>query len=276
MTTEKIAFIGCGRATRDLINGLVANNYDMDLIQVSDPSLSKLESLRDCYGMQISLDNQEIVKNADIVIFAAKSQVMQEIAKEISQDVQAKRSLVISLSTGIHEEEFRNWLGGDVPIVRGVINTPSAVFSGIGGLFANEHVSQEQKNCVESIFRSIGVTVWFDDEKLLDVVSVLAVCGPAYFFLLMEMLQNVTEGMGVDKESARILILQTAFGASRMALEANLTPQELKDQIISPNGITEVAVEYLENNNLRELFKKATEEAKKRCEVLSEILSHDE
>ena len=152
----------------------------------------------------------------------------------------------------------------------------ATVFSGIGGLFANEHVSQEQKNCVESIFRSIGVTIWFDDEKLLDVVSVLAVCGPAYFFLLMEMLQNVTEGMGVDKESARILILQTAFGASRMALEANLTPQELKDQIISPNGITEVAVEYLENNNLRELFKKATEEAKKRCEVLSEILSHDE
>ena len=107
MTTEKIAFIGCGRATRDLINGLVANNYDMDLIQVSDPSLSKLESLRDCYGVQISRDNQEIVKNADIVIFAAKSQVMQEIAKEISQDVQAKRSLVIFLSAGIHEEEFR-------------------------------------------------------------------------------------------------------------------------------------------------------------------------
>ena len=148
-------------------------------------------------------------------------------------------------------------------------NTPALVQAGATVLFATANAGEVQREQAESLMRAVGLTQWVDDEDLMDAGTALSGSGPAYFFLVMEALQDAAERLGLAPRAAQLLTMQTAFGAARMALESGDPPAELRRRVTSPGGTTERALQTLEAGGLRDLFSDAVAAAAKRSAELS-------
>ena len=125
-----------------------------------------------------------------MLLFAVKPQLLQQIALPLRDSVQAKQSLIISIAAGVRSADLEQWLGGELAIVRVMPNTPALVRAGASGLYANHRVSSEQKNQAESIMRSVGLTVWLENEAQMDIVTALSGSGPAYIFRVIEAMED--------------------------------------------------------------------------------------
>jgi pyrroline-5-carboxylate reductase len=154
-------------------------------------------------------------------------------------------------------------------------NTPALVGSGATALFANDWVSEQQRQLAESILRAVGLTVWVQEEALLDTVTALSGSGPAYFFLVMEALEQAGINLGLPPHTARLLSLQTAFGAGKMALESNESPAALRCRVTSPGGTTEKAITTLQESGLEALFFRALDAARQRSQELGVLLGEE-
>ncbi len=271
METPSLSFIGGGNMARSLVGGLIADHWPADRIQVTDPSadaLARVSSL----GIRTGHANPAAVETADVVVLAVKPQIMETVAREIAGPVQARRPLVISIAAGIRTIDLERWLGGNVALVRCMPNTPALVQSGATALFANARVTDERRDVAETILRAVGLTLWLDDEGQMDAVTALSGSGPAYFFLLIEALQAAGEQLGLPADSARLLALQTAFGAARMALESDEDAATLRRRVTSPGGTTERAIQTLEAGGIRDLIGRALQAARDRSHELADEL----
>ncbi|NJM13133.1 MAG: pyrroline-5-carboxylate reductase, partial [Synechococcaceae cyanobacterium SM1_2_3] len=224
-----IAFIGGGNMARSLIGGLITGGHHADCIRVADPDAGQREFLRSHFGVQTGADNLELAAKSKVIVLAVKPQILQTVAQQLAPLIQSSPPLLISIAAGVREPDVRRWLGGGpLAVVRAMPNTPALVGSAASALFANEFVSEHQRQQAESLLRAVGVTVWVKDEALLDAVTALSGSGPAYFFLLMEALEQVGIRLGLNADTARLLTLQTAFGAAKMALESAESPATLR------------------------------------------------
>jgi pyrroline-5-carboxylate reductase len=273
MKDTVIAFIGGGNMARSLIGGLIAGGSDPNAIWVAEPNADQREFLRSRFGVHTGADNPDIAARADVVVLAVKPQVLQGVARQIAPAIQARQPLVISIAAGVREPDLRRWLGGGTPaLVRTMPNTPALVGSAASALFANEYVSEARRQQAESLLRAVGVTVWVEDESLLDAVTALSGSGPAYFFMLMEALEQAGVALGLDSDTARLLTLQTAFGAAKMALESAESPGILRARVTSPGGTTERAVAILDEGGMEPLIARALAAARHRSMELGELL----
>lgn len=271
-STRNIAFIGGGNMAASLIGGLVADGYDPRYLLVSDPDSEKLAALAAGFGVQTLGSNPDLVSRADVLVLAVKPQVLESVARDLAPFVQEQQPLVISIAAGVRESDLERWFGGGIALVRCMPNTPAMIQTGATVLHANTAVSSDQKDLAESILRAVGLTRWVDDESLMDAVTALSGSGPAYFFLVMEAMEAAAVRMGISAESARLLTLQTALGAARMAIESSDGPATLRQRVTSPGGTTEAALRTLEDGGLRELFEKALGDARDRSVELSKLL----
>ncbi|MES9958334.1 MAG: pyrroline-5-carboxylate reductase [Sedimenticola sp.] len=274
-TSNTIAFIGGGNMAASLIGGLVADGYDPKHITVSDPDSDKLARLAARFAIRSAADNSSAVERADVLILAVKPQALKTVAHDLVPLVQKVRPLVISIAAGVREQEIQSWLGGGLPLVRTMPNTPAMIQAGATVLHAGEGVSQEQRDLAESILRAVGLTQWVDDEQKMDAVTALSGSGPAYFFLVMEAMEQAGIEMGLPTDTARLLTLQTALGAARMAMESSDGPGTLREKVTSPGGTTERALGILQEGELEALFNKALTGARERSIELSELLGSE-
>ncbi len=273
MKNIPIAFIGGGNMARSLIGGLVAGGQDPGFIWVAEPDAGQRDLLRSRFGVHTSADNPEIVAKGEVIVLAVKPQILQGVARQLAPAIQARQPLVISIAAGVREPDLRRWLGGGSPaLVRTMPNTPALVGSAASALFANEFVSEERRQLAESLLRAVGVTVWVDDETLLDAVTALSGSGPAYFFLVMEALERAALELGLDADTARLLTLQTAFGAAKMALESVESPATLRVRVTSPGGTTERALAILREGGVETLLARALAAARQRARELGDLL----
>ncbi len=272
MKKNRLAFIGAGNMARSLIGGLIADGWDPACISVSDPDPDQLAAVAALFGTSSAKDNATAVENSELVVLAVKPQVMREVARELAATVQAGRPLVVSIAAGIRSDDLQRWLGGDCALVRCMPNTPALVQSGATAMFANRSVNDDQKALAENILRAVGLTLWVDDETRMDAVTALSGSGPAYFFYVIEALQEAGQSLGLDDKTARLLALQTAFGAAKMALESRDDPATLRQRVTSPGGTTEKALSVLEQGGLHTLFHDALKAARDRSRELAEQL----
>jgi len=275
MKDVNIAFIGGGNMARSLIGGLLDDGMPAERIWVADPNESVLRGLSDHFAIHVTTDNNEAMLKARVIILAIKPQLARAVVRELAPAILNHRPLVISIAAGIRETDLRSWLSEDAAIVRTMPNTPALVRSGATALFANSAVNKEQRNLAESILRAVGMTLWVDDESLMDAVTALSGSGPAYFFLIMEALENAGEHLGLPRKTARLLTLQTAFGAAKMALESNEDLAALRQRVTSPGGTTERAVTVLQQHKLEAVFDEALGAAHQRSVELAEIFGGD-
>lgn len=272
MTHHTLSFIGGGNMARSLIGGLIADGWPVDRLRVADPNPEQCKTLASRFGIATETDNLAAAQSADVLLLAVKPQVMREVAQGLATTVQTRRPLVISIAAGIRARDLDRWLGGDCAIVRCMPNTPAMVQSGATGLFATARVTMAQRDLAESILRAVGLTLWLDDEDLMDAVTALSGSGPAYFFLIMEALQAAGVQLGLPADTARLLTLQTAFGAAKMALESDEDAGTLRQRVTSPGGTTERALQVMEVGNLRDLMQKALTAARDRSRELADQL----
>lgn len=272
MKYTTLGFIGGGNMARSLIGGLIADGFDASHIHVSDPDARQLSALSTRFSIHTSTDNAPTVLATDVLVLAVKPQVLHSVATTLAPAVQARRPLLISIAAGVREPDLQRWLGGGQSIVRAMPNTPALVQSGATALYANAQVSTEQRNRAESILRAVGMTLWVSDEAQMDVVTALSGSGPAYFFLIMEALEAAGMRLGLDQTSARLLTLQTALGAAKMALESQEGAGELRARVTSKGGTTEQAIKILEAGKLPMLLDEAVAAACARSRELAALL----
>ena len=266
-----IGFIGGGNMARSLIGGLIRAGYPAEALSVADPNESIRSALATDFGIQTTSDNQQIADQCDVVVLAVKPQVLKDVATTLRTG-QRQDQLFLTVAAGIRTASLSNWLGRDTPIVRAMPNTPALVQSGATGLFANSQVSEAQRDLAESIMRAAGLVQWVEDENQMDAVTALSGSGPAYLFLVMEVMEKAAQNLGLPAETARLLTLQTAFGAAKLALEIEEDPAVLRKNVTSPGGTTERAIQVLQQEGLEDVFNKALRAARDRAQELADEL----
>jgi len=269
---NKICFIGGGNMASSLIGGLINNAYPSELISVTDPDKDKLDQLAQQFSINITTDNQTAVKHADVIVLAVKPQILADVCNSIKDALQGKSALIISIAAGIRSTDIDRWLGNNNAIVRCMPNTPSLIQAGATGLYANPKTSAVQKKVAEQILAAAGITLWVEDELLLDAVTAVSGSGPAYFFLFMEAMQRAGTQLGLDEQTAGLLAKQTALGAARMALEGDDDPATLRAKVTSKGGTTAAAIASFEANHFEQIIQQALSAARDRAIELADEL----
>ena len=266
---DSISFIGGGNMARSLIGGLLARGQQATTIHVAEPNASLRDALAGDFSVRTYADNIEAAEHGALWVFAVKPQVMRGVAEGLADTAQRRQPLLISIAAGVTSAQLQRWLGGSLPVVRAMPNTPALLGVGATGLFANSRVSAAQRACADTLLQAAGLTVWIEDEARMDAVTALSGSGPAYVFLLAEAMQAAGEAQGLSAEAARTLTLQTIFGASRMLSESSESAPVLRQRVTSPGGTTQAAIERLESGGFRQLIAQAVADAARRGAELS-------
>lgn len=267
--SDSLAFIGGGNMARSLIGGLARRGVDTRTIRVAEPVAALREALVADFGVQAFERGEDAVAGAGLWLLAVKPQMMRAACEPLAAAAQAQRPLVVSIAAGIPVARLQQWLGGGLPVVRCMPNTPALLGAGVSGLYAGEGVDAAQRSRADELLSSAGATVWIDAEPLIDAVTAVSGSGPAYVFLLAEALEAAAVAEGLPAADARTLVVQTLLGAGRMLAEAGEAPAELRRRVTSPGGTTQAAIEAFQAGGLEALVARAVHAARERGAALA-------
>jgi len=275
MSNSKIAFIGGGNMARSLIGGMIATGISNQNISVSEPKADLREKLNEDFGVNASEENAAVAKGADVVVLAVKPQILQGVVTPLGSLVAEARPLLISVAAGVTSSSIERWVGGQPALIRVMPNTPALIGAGISTLYANSNVSDDQRALAEKIMAAVGKTIWIKEETLMDAVTAVSGSGPAYFFYVMQAIHDAAVREGLDTETARLLSLETALGAARLAVESTEDPGSLQAQVTSPGGTTEAAINVLNKSGVRDALQQAVAAARARGGELAKLLDRE-
>ena len=264
-----ITFIGGGNMAQALIGGLIARGMPTTRITVADPFENVRQLLQE-KDVHVTDDNITAIEKADIVVLAVKPQVLASVLKQLHGLLDGK--LVISIVAGAEIATMATLSGTD-RIVRVMPNTPALVQTGAHGLYATDVVDAKDRELASQVLAATGLTIWVDSEAQIDAVTAVSGSGPAYFFYMMESMIRAGKNLGLDEKVATALTLQTALGAAQMAITSANTPSELRKNVTSPNGTTQVALEVFDRAQISHNIQSALAAAKKRSQELAQELS---
>lgn len=235
------AFIGAGNMGQALIQGARESGISGKDINVSDPSITVRERCASLFDTNTFSNNEEATKNADVVVLAVKPQIIEKALQSLTV-TRRENPLYISIAAGVTLEQLNRCGEKDIAIIRCMPNTPAIIRSGITALIANQNVNKSQRLDAENLLSAVGKIVWLDNESSMDAITAVSGSGPAYFFMLIELLENSAIKLGLSATLAKELALQTAYGACKLARNAPESPGELKKNVTSPNGTTDAAL----------------------------------
>lgn len=267
--SSNITFIGGGNMAQALIGGLIARGLPPTRITVSDP-VDKVREHLATKELHVTSDNIVAIRDADIVLFAVKPQVLASVLQPLKGLLEGK--LVISIVAGADLATIGALLG-TTRIVRVMPNTPALVQTGAHGLYAEATVSAEDRDLASQVLASTGLTIWVSTEAQIDAVTAVSGSGPAYFFYMMESMIRAGKNLGLDEKVATALTLQTALGAAQMAITSASSPAELRKNVTSPNGTTQAAIEVFDHAHISQNIQAALAAAQKRSQQLAQELS---
>ncbi len=270
MKTHQIVFIGAGNMASALIKGLINQGYPANKITATSPVAAELAALADATGIQTTTDNNQAASQADLLVLAVKPQIMAQVCQQLATSL-ADKTLVISLAAGITCQQLTDWLDKpQLPLVRAMPNTPALVGAGITGLFAPRTLVEQQQQQVEALIGAVGQLVWVEQEAELNSVTAISGSGPAYYFLFTEALAQAGEQLGLNPATALQLAQATAAGAGQLMQASQEHPSQLRQQVTSPGGTTEAALEVFMQEGLEKLVLSAAQAAVTRAEELSQ------
>jgi pyrroline-5-carboxylate reductase len=276
MSNDYIGFIGGGNMTRAIAAGLIEGHYPADDLLIAEPAIEQRAVLaRDLPGVIIEESNDAVASRAGTVVLAVKPQVMRQVCRNLAHVVQKARPLIISVAAGIRSGDIDEWLGGDLAIVRVMPNQPALLRLGASGLFANARTSDEQKQRAKRIMSAVGHVVSVSSDADIDAVTAISGTGPAYFYLLIDMMIGAAQDMGLDAQAAQILTIETAKGAAAIADAEDETMESLIERVRSPGGTTTAAFDSLDADRVRDIFARAFIAARDRAVVLADEANKD-
>jgi pyrroline-5-carboxylate reductase len=272
---NKITFIGAGNMASAIIGGLIDSGVDAKTITATAPNDSELAAIKQRLGINTDTDNSAAVADSDVVVLAVKPQIMRNVCETLRDSVQRQQPLIISIAAGLDADTIDQWLGGNNAMVRCMPNTPSLVGYGASGLYANTKVSDAQRDVATQLMEAVGIVEWVEEEALLDAVTAVSGSAPAYFFLMFEAMEEAAVKLGLPASTARRLAIQTALGAATMAQQSDKDPATLKQNVMSPGGTTERAIQHMEEAQLRTTIADAMQACADRAQAMAKELSGD-
>jgi len=270
-----ICFIGGGNMASAMIGGLLLNGTcrpgDIRTVEINADSRQRLESK----GVVVFGQPEErAINGCDVIVLAVKPQQLQQAATQLGPLLSAGQ-VVLSIAAGIRLADLGRWLGtpskGCV-LVRAMPNTPALVGAGMTGLFGAAPLSDTRRHQVEEILRATGSFVWVGDERDIDAVTAISGSGPAYFFYFIEALEQAGRELGLPAETARMLALETALGAAKLAHDSPDDPATLRARVTSKNGTTERALLSMESNQVKQHIIAAANAAAARAKEMGDEL----
>ncbi|MEU1288514.1 pyrroline-5-carboxylate reductase [Kitasatospora sp. NPDC005856] len=263
---QKIAFLGTGKIGEALLSGLLRAGKNPADVLVTARRPERAVELAARYGV-VAVSNAEAAKLADTLILAVKPQDMGTLLEELAPHVGADR-LVISAAAGVPTSWFEERLAAGTPVVRVMPNTPVLVDEGMSVISAGSHAGEEHLVRAEEIFSSVGKALRLPESQQ-DAATALSGSGPAYFYFLVEAMTDAGILLGLPRQVAHDLIVQSAIGASVMLRDSGEHPVKLREAVTSPAGTTIAAIRELENHGVRAALLGALEAARDRSRELA-------
>ncbi|KKD60325.1 pyrroline-5-carboxylate reductase [Grimontia sp. AD028] len=271
MEQRTVAFIGAGNMARSIIAGLLESGYPAQKLIAVDRSPEVSAKHREAYGIIANEDAVASAKQADVVVLAVKPQDMETLLQNM-EGVDWSSKLVISIAAGISSARLSEMAGSQLKLVRVMPNTPSLVSEGMSGLYAPDFVSDADKLFAGQLMKAVGEICWVSEESGINAVIAAAGSAPAYFFLFMEAMQAEAERQGFDKETARLLVQQSALGAAKMVVaNPDIELATLREQVTSKGGTTAEALNVFNNKQLTETVSEAMQAAVRRAEEMESL-----
>jgi pyrroline-5-carboxylate reductase len=264
LADKKLAVLGTGKLGGILLRaylkqGLFAPKHVMATVKHSEKAATLAKEL----GVSVTTENRKAVHGADIVLLGVKPQVVGDVLKEIAPEL-SEKSLVISVAASVPTSYIEQRLGGKVPVVRAMPNTPAAVGCGMTGICRGAHASAEHLETARAMFEAVGRAVVVD-EKNMDAVTGLSASGPAFAYIILESLAEAGVKVGLPRDVSTLLAAQTMKGAASVVLETGDHPALLKDAVTTPAGCTIDGILELEEGKLRVTLIKAVVKATSRA-----------
>lgn len=264
---SKVVFVGAGNMAEAIVSGMIASEFCAPgKIVMTDVRPERLADLENEYRVVTSTDNQ-VVKNAEMIVLAVKPQVMAEVLRELAPVLRLE-TLVISIAAGIPSKKIEDALGGKRRVVRVMPNTPALIRQGTAAIAAGAYADEADLEVAETIFNCVGVTVRVA-ERDMDAVTALSGSGPAYVFYLLEGMLAAADKMGLDRAVARKLAIKTVEGAARLMENSGEEAESLRAKVTSKGGTTAAAVACLEHAKVKDAVIQALLAAQTRSAELS-------
>lgn len=239
----KVVLVGCGNMGFAMLAGwLKAGKLQAGDVIVVEPNEGLRERAVDL-GVE-ALSQVPVSLEADLIVIAVKPQVIRDVLGGYAGQGDGKATFV-SVAAGTPIATFTEILGDKTPIIRCMPNTPAAIGKGMMVTFANDQVSAQVMDAVRDLLSASGAVASIDSESLMDAVTAVSGSGPAYIFHFIEALTMAGEAVGLPKETAKLLAMQTVYGAASLAKDSGEEPGELRRQVTSPNGTTQAGLEVL-------------------------------
>lgn len=264
---KKLGFLGAGNMGEALIKGLLNADGEMaERIWASDVRADRRQFLGEKYGIQVSADNREVARIADILVLAVKPQIMEKVVAGMACEVNEDK-LLISVAAGFTIGQLEQALGKPARLIRTMPNVAAIVAAGATAVAAGENAREGDLALACEIFDSVGISVTLD-EILMDAVTGLSGSGPAYVFMIIEALSDAGVKVGLPRYIAQKLAAQTVLGSAQLLMESGEHPGVLKDMVTSPGGTAIAGLHTLESGGLRTTLINAVETATLRSQHL--------
>lgn len=264
MTT--IAVIGAGTIGETLLSGLIRSGWPVDRLVATERRAERAAELAQRYGIRM-VDNDVAVEEADVLTIAVKPQDAATLMGEIGPKVPSDK-LVVSICAGLPISFFAKWLADGTPVVRVMTNTPALVDQAMTAISPGPHATDAHMALAMEMFAPLGRTVQVPESQQ-DAVTALSGSGPAYFFYLVEAMTDAGILLGLPRQLAHDLIVQTAIGSAIMLRDSGEHPVRLREAVTSPAGTTISAIRELENHGVRAALLAALEAARDRARELA-------
>jgi len=268
MNKKRIAIIGGGNMGMALARGILKTNWALpENMMIAEPLKEKLGTIKDlAKGFKASHSNLEAARWGDVILLSIKPQIMGHVLEEIKPEVNDKK-LILSVAAGITTSFIEKKLDGNVPVVRAMPNIAAVVRESATAICEGKFATKADLEIARHIFESVGIVVDVE-EDLMDAVTGLSGTGPMYVFQILEGLSDAGVKVGLSRDTANILAVQTLIGSSKLIKETKEHPAKLKDLVTSPGGTAISALHSLERNGLKALLIDAVEVAAKRSAEL--------
>jgi pyrroline-5-carboxylate reductase len=266
----RATFIGGGNMASALVGGLLKQGWPAGDLSVVELLPQARDALSRQFGIAALAAFPDRFDPQEIIVLAVKPQHMLEAVRDLRTRLGAQ--LVVSVAAGIRTSDLSRWLDGHQQIVRVMPNTPALVLAGISALFAMPAVAAERRERAQRILSAVGGTLWVEREELMDAVTAVSGSGPAYVFYFMEAVMTAAEELGLTAEQARMLTLETFFGAASLARQSSESPATLRVRVTSKGGTTERAVHAMEAAAVKQHLIDAVKQAANRSRELGEQL----
>ena len=268
----RLGFIGGGNMAAAMIGGLLKKGFAAEAIVVAEPLAERRAWLTRQFDVAVEESAAESL-DADVVVLAVKPQQLATLLRGLSKP--RPEQLVLSIAAGVRAGDISRWLGNHPAVARAMPNTPALVGAGMAGLYALPGVSQAQKDQASRILEAVGQAVWVEHEAQIDAVTAISGSGPAYVFYFIEALEEAGVQLGLPADTARLLTLQTFFGAAALAIKDQSPPAELRARVTSKGGTTERGILALEEAGVKQAIARAARAAAERGRELGDLLGKD-